>query len=277
MRFESRQSLNINYIKMNRLLALVIIVPFIYSCNKMEKSNFQEENQDPLILPVLWFQKSGEMKALYYQGYNIAKISLTEKLVKQKNTRPNAIVMDIDETVLDNSPVEAYQVIKNLPFSDSLWKRWVKKGIAEPCPGALEFTKFADSLKVDVFYVSNRDMPEEFTPTLRNLRLLGFPFADSVHLILKTDDSSKETRRKTLAEKYNILLLIGDNLADFNVIFDKRGNDFGFNAVKSNANKFGTDYIVLPNPMYGPWINTATSVQQGATLKEKILKALKSF
>jgi 5'-nucleotidase (lipoprotein e(P4) family) len=262
---------------MKRLLILVIIIPFLYCCNKQEKSNFQRENQDLLILSVLWYQKSGEMKALYYQGYNYAKMSLTEKLSRGRSTRSGAVVMDIDETLLDNSPVEAYQVINNMPFSDSLWKRWVKKCSAVPCPGALEFTKFADSLKVEVFYITNREMSEEYTPTLKNLRLLGFPFADSVHLVLKTDSSSKETRRKTIAEKYDILMLIGDNLADFNVIFEKRGNDFGLDAVKNNAKKFGIDYIILPNPMYGPWINAAVSGQDGVTMKEKILKSLKNF
>lgn len=264
-------------IRMKKLLLFTIIIILLCCCNEKPNKNAIQENQDKMILSVLWYQKSGEMKALYYQGYNIAKTSLLDKLGKTKSSRPGAVIMDIDETLLDNSPVEALQIINNMPFSDSLWIRWVKKCKAEPCPGALDFTKFADSLNVEVFYVTNRELPDELAPTIQNMKLLGFPYADTTHLVLKSDNSSKEPRRKTLAENYNILMLIGDNLADFNVIFDKRENDPGSDAVKQNSGKFGTDYIILPNPMYGPWINAAISNQPGITEKEKILNALKSF
>jgi len=235
------------------------------------------ESQDLLLLPVLWFQKSAEMKALYYQGYNVAERSLAEIIKNRSRSKPAAVVMDIDETVLDNSPSEVYLIEHNVPFSDETWKKWVDKASAEACPGALDFVKFAESQKVEVFYVTNRELPDELQPTLDNLKNTGFPFADSIHLVLKSNISSKETRRKTLSDKYDIVMLIGDNLADFDAVFDKRGEDLGFGTVDQTKEKFGTEFIILPNPMYGPWINAAIKDQPGETAREKILNALEGF
>ena len=116
-----------------------------------------------------------------------------------------------------------------------------------------------------------------FSRQLAILKALGFPDADTTHLVLKKGVSSKELRRKAIAEKYDILMLIGDNLADFDVVFDKRGEDLGFSAVSLNREKFGTEFIILPNPMYGPWINAAIKDQTGETVREKILNVLEGF
>jgi 5'-nucleotidase (lipoprotein e(P4) family) len=263
---------------MRRIFFLFFVAPFFFSCSiKRNVTNSLPENQDPLLLSVLWFQKSAEMQALYYQGYNIAKSSLTENLIKSGNSQPKAVIMDIDESILDNSPIEAFQVIENVRFSDSLWLAWVKKACARPLPGVLDFVKYAESKGVEIFYVSNRKSPEEYKPTWDNLLKMGFPFADSIHIILKTDIGSKETRRKAIAKKYDVLLLIGDNLADFDMVFDKRGDDLGFGAVKENMNKFGDKFILLPNPMYGPWINAAIKKAAGKSTREKIINSLQSF
>jgi 5'-nucleotidase (lipoprotein e(P4) family) len=262
---------------MKKIIILAIIT-LIASC-AVQKSEpvVVQDSQDQLLLSVLWFQKSAEMKALYFQGYNIAQKSLAEKIKDQTSSRPKAVVMDIDETVLDNSPSEVYLIENNVRFSDEIWKKWVNTVSAKACPGALEFTKFAEAVNVEVFYVTNRDMPEELEPTMKNLKDAGFPYADVKHLVLKTDASSKEARRKILAEKYDILLFIGDNLADFDAVFDKRGPDLGFGAVSENKNKFGKDFIILPNPMYGPWVNTALKDAEGTTTREKILNMLEGF
>ena len=263
---------------MRHIFFLFIIAPFFFSCSiKRNINSSLSENQDPLLLSVLWFQKSAEMQALYYQGYNIAKTSLTEKLVKSDNNLPKAVIMDIDENILDNSPVEAFQVIENVPFSDSLWLAWVKKACARPLPGVMDFVRYAESKGVEIFYVTNRKSPEEYEPTLNNLLGMGFPFADSIHIMLKTNVSSKEARRKALSEKYDVLLLIGDNLADFDEVFDKREDDLGFGAVRENMNKFGDRYIILPNPMYGPWINAAIKKAAGKSMREKLINTLQSF
>lgn len=260
---------------MKNIFIFSLFLSLFVSCrNKSADEKPLVDNQDHLLLSVLWFQSSAEMKALFYQGYNIAEKSLNEKLKKTKSKRKKAVILDIDETVLDNSPVEALQVINNTPFSDSLWLAWVKKVSADALPGSLEFIKFADSVGVEAFYVSNRSMKDEFEPTLQNLKAKGFPFADSLHLILKTDISSKEKRRVNISEHYDILMLIGDNMADFDQVFDDRNSDLGIGATDLNRQRFGTDFIILPNPMYGPWINAALNKQEG-TMREKLLKALR--
>jgi 5'-nucleotidase (lipoprotein e(P4) family) len=263
---------------MKKIAGIFLISILLFSCSvKPPAATTFAESQDLLLLPVLWFQKSAEMKALYYQGYNVAERSLAEILKNRSGNKPAAVVMDIDETVLDNSPSEVYLIEHNVPYSDEVWKKWVSRTSAQACPGALDFVKFTESQGVEVFYVTNRQLPDELQPTLVNMKNAGFPYADTTHLVLKSDISSKEIRRKTLSEKYDIVMLIGDNLADFNVVFDKRGEDLGSGAVYQNREKFGTEFIVLPNPMYGPWINAAVKNQPGETAREKILNALEGF
>lgn len=263
---------------MRKTIFLIFLLQILISCKvKNTVTSSSENNQDQLLLAVLWYQQSAEMQALYYQGYNIAKLSLEKKLAKSSNTKPQAVILDIDETVLDNSPVEAFQIKNNVIFSDSLWLTWVKKGSAEPLPGALDFIRFAESKGVEVFYVTNRKSPFEFEPTIMNLREKGFPYADSLHVVMKKDISSKEFRRKAIAEKYDILLLIGDNLADFDAVFENRNDSLGFEAVRNNKDEFGNRFIILPDPMYGPWIDAAVRSAPGKTVKDKILQTLRSF
>lgn len=263
---------------MRKIFFIPVILVLVISCNNKHLiMNSLPDNQDPLILSVLWFQKSPEMLAMYYQCYNNATKSLVEKLKSPVAKMPKAVVMDIDETILDNSPVEAVQVIKNIPYSDSLWKRWTDAAIAEPLPGALEFVLFAKSQGVEVFYVSNRTNKDALNSTLTNLKNKGFPFADTLHLVLKTTTSFKEERRKSIAADYDILLFIGDNIGDFDSVFDNRDNDLGIGAVTQNKNKFGDSFIILPNPMYGPWINASIKNIQGNTTRERYLKVLNTF
>jgi len=264
------------FIEMNRFFITIILVSMLASCKeKAVVETVIPENQDHLIASILWFQSSAEMQALFYQGYNAAKASLSDKIKKRDNKKPKAVIMDIDETILDNSPVETLQVKGNLAFSDSLWLAWVNKASAELLPGAKDFIRFADSVGVEVFYLSNRESKDEFLPTLNNLIAKGLPFADSIHLVLRDDLSSKEIRRGSIAEKYDILLLIGDNLADFDQIFDARGDDLGFGAVKNYSKKFGRDFIILPNPMYGPWMNASIKNLEDTTIRAKLIRALK--
>lgn len=258
---------------------IILLLAFLcYSCTVNRKNELSgTENQDNLLLSVLWYQKSAEMKALYLQGYNIAKKSLAEKIKTSDDGKPAAVVLDIDETILDNSPAEAYLIKNNVPFSDEIWKNWVSKAEAEACPGALEFTKYADSLGVEIFYITNREMPGELVPTIKNLKKLGFPSADEKHLVLKQGVSSKEERRNDINRDFRIVMLIGDNLADFDAVFDKRAGDLGFKSVYDNAWKFGSEFIILPNPMYGPWIDAATRDQDAPVLRERIIRSLNVF
>ncbi|MGB8357586.1 MAG: 5'-nucleotidase, lipoprotein e(P4) family [Bacteroidales bacterium] len=258
---------------------LIIVTGMIIlaSCGTVRNATVpQAETQDQLILATLWYQQSAEMKALYYQCYRNAGTALEENLKRADKSKPAAVVLDIDETVLDNSPYQGWQVIENKPFNDQDWHRWVDLAQAGPLPGAVEFTRYADSLGVEVFYISNRTVGE-MGPTLINLRAYGFADADSTHLLLKETSSSKIERREQLESVYDILVLIGDNLADHSGVYEKRGAGLGFEAVEADRNLFGTRYIILPNPMYGTWLNELMKQGEGATTRDKMVKMLKGF
>lgn len=200
---------------------------------------------------VLWQQTSGEYRALAFQAYNFARLSLKEALWEQANGKPNCVIVDVDETILDNSPFQGHEIKKGISFLPSDWTQWTSLATADTVPGALAFLKFAASKKVETFYVTNRE-EAEYAATLKNLQKFGFPNADEAHLIVKKTTSDKEPRRQKVLEKYNVLLLCGDNLSDFSNVFYREGKDTK-QQVDLAQHLFGTKFIVLPNPMYGDW------------------------
>jgi 5'-nucleotidase (lipoprotein e(P4) family) len=234
------------------------------------------DDQDHLLLATLWFQKSAEMRALYYQCFRSAKIALAENMAWAGRTKPAAVVLDIDETLLDNSPFQGWQVLEKKEFNNDDWFRWVELAQAKPLPGAVEFTRYADSLGVEVFYVSNRTV-QEMGPTIENMATWGFVNADSTHMLLKETTSSKVERRAHIENEFEIILLVGDNLADLSGAYEKRGTDFGFGTVDADRQLFGTKYIVLPNPMYGNWLNDLMRSAPGNNEREKLLHMLDRF
>ncbi len=230
-------------------------------------------------MSVAWYQHSAEMAALYYQGFNIAQQRLNEAINANKHTKPLAVVVDIDETMLDNSPFEA-MLITN---ADDLkgWYNWTAKATAKALPGSLAFAKYAQSNDVEIFFVTNRDDSERAV-TLKNLAEAGFPYATEDHLLTKSDlsystgnTSSKVGRRAKVSENHEIVLLIGDNLNDFSGEFEDRSVNNGKEAVLKNHEQFGQKFIVLPNPMYGAWEKPLYNYRDGLGDEEKT-KLLKS-
>src|SRR5205085_3155061 len=115
----------------------------------------------------------------------------------------------------------------------------------------------ANTRGVRVFYITNRKAAEK-EGTATNLRKLGFPNVNDETLLVRTDtnSSSKEPRRKSVAAKYRVVLLMGDNLNDFSEEFEKARTVSGrLAAAEQNKSQFGTRFIALPNPMYGDWEN----------------------
>lgn len=251
---------------MKKIFVLGIIITFLtVSCStKDEPAN----TQDHLIMSVLWYQKSAEMKALYHQSFNWAKYRVEQELQHQKADNKKAVIVDIDETMLDNSPFETNCIRTGKGFTKERWMKWTAKSSAKALPGAVDFSHFAESKNVEVFYISNRSV-DEFDVTLKNLQKENFAFADSSHLLLKSNTSSKKLRRQIVANDYEILLLIGDNLGDFSEIFEDRSNNYGFKKVEDNKDLFGKKFIVLPNPMYGAWESSIFDSDKQLTDKEK--------
>ena len=205
------------------------------------------------IAAVLWQQHSGEYRALTYQAFNLARMQLdimlkTDSVYK----KPLAIVTDIDETILDNSPYSGKQIELKEDYIPERWTEWVNEKKALPIPGALDFLNYAKSRGVEIFYISNRTTDQE-SATLQNLRSVGFPFADNAHLFLAEETSKKGKRRSSIEETHEILMFLGDNLSDFSTAFEGKSTANRNKSVDSLKNVFGNRFIVIPNAIYGDW------------------------
>jgi len=217
-------------------------------------------------------QRSAEYKALCYQAFNIAHTRI-EEFNRQRSPKPKAIMTDIDETILNNSPYQAHQLLQGKDYDPVSWKEWTAKGEADTVPGALKFLKYAATTGIEIFYVTNHE-EDEREGTLKNLKKFNFPNADDQHLLLKGNTSSKEPRKNSIAETHTIVLFMGDNMNDFSFLFEKKTSDERDKVADSFAGDFGNRFIVLPNPVYGDWESSLyhynyrlTSAQKDSVIK----------
>jgi 5'-nucleotidase (lipoprotein e(P4) family) len=239
--------------KRQNLLFNFLVFLIAISCIKTAEKPKSPGRNEYLTQSVLWYQHSVEMKALYYQAYNTARLMLDIYLKDSKSDKKKAVIVDIDETVLNNVKYEAWLILSDSQQSKYNWKQWVDTAIADTLPGALEFLRYAQTKGVEVFYISNRALAD-VASSVKNLQKFNFPNADEKHLIFKSDKSnSKEFRRKQVAKDYDIVLLCGDNLGDFSAAFDDRTGNKLTDSINTYKSLFGKKFIVLPNPMYGGW------------------------
>ncbi|MFZ2237193.1 MAG: HAD family acid phosphatase [Dokdonella sp.] len=223
---------------------------------------------------VAWTQTAIEHDMIYLQAYRDAGERLDQALADPtwdalssdergntslRNLKP-AVILDIDETALDNSPYQARLVLDGNSFDEFTWAQWCKEQKARAMPGAVEFARNADSKGVTVFYLSNRaaDLNDV---TLANLAKVGFPIkaGENVFLGLGTlvedceqNGSEKGCRRKLVAQNYRVLMQIGDQIGDFVDVLANTA-DGRKAAVAPYLNWVGERWFVLPNPTYGSW------------------------
>ncbi len=205
---------------------------------------------EALLNSTLWMQSSAEYRASALQTYALARRALDDALAESAS-QPPAVILDLDETALDNSRYAARQLVKGetFTFGDS-WTDWVNESAAAAVPGAVEFLQYAQSRGVTPFYITNR-MTRHEPATLVNLRKLGFPLSETEDTLLVRGDSStdKTARRQLVASRYRVLLYLGDAMGDF--------------PADGTVPRF-----VVPNPVYGSW--------ESATLKPAALPLLPS-
>jgi acid phosphatase len=220
-----------------------------------------------LLNAVLWMQRSVEYKAAAMAAFGLAQLRLDQALADRDWTAvvpkelsgpyqslPPAVILDVDETVLDNSGYQAWMAIKDTTFDPKTWTAYVNSVSSLAIAGAVEFARYADSKGVKVFYVSNRTAEEE-PATSKNLERLGFPMGGVVDTILTARErpdwgSAKGTRRAYITREYRVLLNLGDNLGDF--VDDYRGTEAERLAVlEQHKSRWGREWIMLPNPSYG--------------------------
>jgi 5'-nucleotidase (lipoprotein e(P4) family) len=217
----------------------------------------------------LYMQKAAEYRALAYQAFNLARWQLDadfdkknlKKLPKPERKRPRAVVVDIDETVLDNSPAQAYGIRNNIAFNSKDWYAWGEMRKAKAIPGAVDFLNFAVSKGVKVYYISNRDEVQK-QATIDNLKAVGFSDVSVENVMMRQTESTKEPRRTAVAEKYRIVLLVGDNLDDFSNVFERKSIADRFAEVEKARSEWGRRFIVLPNAMYGTWENAVYNYER---------------
>ncbi len=221
----------------------------------------------------LWMQSSVEYAGVTMGAYQLATVMLDRALADKSWTavpdeqganyadKPPAVILDVDETVLDNSKYQAWMVMNDKSFHPKTWGEFVNSVDSMPIPGSLEFTKYAASKGVKVFYVSNRtgDLEEA---TRKNLEKYGYPMGGNVDTVLLKaeipawESSKKSPRRLHVAKDYRVLLVMGDNFGDF--VDGYKGSLAERKALMDKTvSMWGTKWIVLPNPSYGSWESAA--------------------
>ncbi len=217
----------------------------------------------------LYLQRSAEYQASCLQAYRMAAEKLDAALKDPSWTAeetqkgdiaalPPAVILDIDETVLDNSPYYGQVVRKDAEFDLKQWNRWVVRAEAELIAGTADFIAAAQKAGVAVYFITNRDARLEGFTRL-NLERRGIaldPKVDTVLMLNETPDwkFDKTTRRAFVAQTHRILLNIGDNLNDFSPI--EKLDEAGRKELVARTGLFwGTRWFAIPNPGYGNWID----------------------
>ncbi|MFY2762673.1 5'-nucleotidase, lipoprotein e(P4) family [Arenimonas sp. MALMAid1274] len=221
---------------------------------------------------VAWVQTSVEFRLMAGQTYRSALYQLDraiktpdwDALLPEERVNPAtglkpAVIVDIDETVLDNSPYQARMVRDGTSYDETTWDAWVREEKAAPIPGALEFAQAAAARGVTIFYVSNRAAHLE-EATLANLRAAGFPIAGPEQFLglgffvegCEQQGSEKACRRQHVGRTHRVLMQFGDQLGDMvNILANTpEGRQ---QAIAPHLAWVGERWFVLPGPTYGSW------------------------
>jgi acid phosphatase len=261
-------------------LSLLIFTAFI--CLSCAQTRRTHEN----INSTLWVQTSAEFRVLSEQTYERAKEKLESAFVDPEWTAaieqvgevsdlPPAIIMDIDETILDNSPFAATLIKEQRSYNDALWASWVSRSQAQPLPGALEFATYARDKGVEVFFVTNR--AHETEPATRdNLDRLGFPLNHVRDTVLTKNEKpywgfDKTSRRQFVAQAFRILLIVGNEVNDFVSEANATPED-RIKIAGAYRSYWGEKWFLLPNPLYGSWEEALYGFDRGLSKADKLRK-----
>jgi 5'-nucleotidase (lipoprotein e(P4) family) len=235
---------------------------------------------------VLWTQTSIEHELIYRQIFASATRQLDTALAdptwdalalppRDLAGLPPAVVVDIDETVLDNVPLNARDILTNQVYSYDRWNTWVDQAKAQALPGAVEFLQAADKKGITVYYITNREH-SQVQATVNNLRLRGFPVAHNEQVLAASTPTGgceqagygKNCRRQWVASHARVLMLAGDSFGDFvqaehNTLADQR------KAAAPYLAWLGQRWFLLPNPTYGNWYSAPYGDQEKLPFERK--------
>jgi 5'-nucleotidase (lipoprotein e(P4) family) len=237
--------------------------------------------RDDRLDAILWQTTSAEYLVLAKSIYASAAMQLERALVDRHWTAapeqkenfqqlPPAVIMDIDETVLDTGRFQSELVKNHARFSTAVWRDWMTRNEPPPVAGALEFITLAQSRGITVFFVTNRDLATEPT-TRRHLSAAGIKLPDDVDTVLSANERpewgvDKGSRRRFVAQSYRVLMVFGDDLADFISEYRSPPSVRIRDALKYNF--WGTKWFMLPNPMYGSWEGALYDFRSGLSREE---------
>ncbi len=259
-------------------LFLLCVLSFLSACQSNSHRTIKEtQSSNNNLNSTLWLQNSAEFKASALQTYNTATKQLPAILADTQMSAalegttdyadlPAAIILDVDETILDNSPYQAQLIKNNKDFELSTWDEWVAFRSAKAIPGAVDFINAALQLNIRIIYLTNRECLQRSTAdlcpqkmdTLVNLKNVGITQVSIDDLMLKNEQadwtSEKQSRRVALAEDYRVLMLFGDDLGDFlpdvkNDITHQQRSEL----VQKYQQRWGHTWYVFGNPTYGSW------------------------
>ena len=263
---------------------LIATALFAISCSHSKPYVYHRQTNE-LLHSVLWVQRSAEYYAACETAYQSAANELERALsdtnwtaateqVPPYGKKPPAIIVDCDETVLDNSAYEARLILDKASYPNG-WDDWCCEENALAIPGAVEYLKAADRRGVAVFYVTNRGQNLDEC-TWRNLRAQGFPQTNTAEQVLSKGEredwgSDKTTRREYIARTHRIVQIAGDNLNDF--IGYKKTSEERDALAREHQSWWGSRWIMIPNPMYGDWeralLNYDNGLGDSLVLKKK--------
>ncbi|HEX8724438.1 MAG TPA: HAD family acid phosphatase [Gemmatimonadaceae bacterium] len=206
---------------------------------------------EPLSLGLRWVSRSAEYRALARQTYAGAAARL-EQLAPAVSTPRWGVILDADETVLDNSAYERRRAALDSDYTEPSWSAWVREMAAPAVPGAVAFTRRVHELGGRVIIVTNR-ADSLCGPTRGNLMQVG---VDADLVLCQAPGQPDKNPRFDAVQRGTaspalpplaILEWLGDNIRDFPHLTQASRADASALAL------FGRRYFVLPNPVYGSW------------------------
>ncbi|WP_038231400.1 5'-nucleotidase, lipoprotein e(P4) family [Vibrio sp. ER1A] len=239
--------------KLTAITGVVLAMGVSLSVNADTKTddNYQSVLAEQYTMALDYVQNSAEVKALYHQVFNMAQYQFDK--AEPKNGLKKAVIVDIDETMLDNSPYTGWQVMNQTSFSGKTWDKWNEARSAEATPGSVAFTHYINEHGGKIFYVSNRSN-KLLNATTDNMKALGFSGVSDNTVLLKTTTTVKGERFQHIKDMgYDVVAYIGDNINDFTDFGHGKTNTERSKFVERNADKFGMKFFILPNPLYGGW------------------------
>ena len=207
---------------------------------------FFANSQEDSVLPndVQWVIKSSEYQSICEQIYINAWISIRNRVASVDEP---VIIMDLDETILDNSQYQIDLFNKSEQYNPRSWNKWVKKEKAKLVPGSKDFIlRFKKIKGAKIIFLSNRDNTT-LMATKNNMKDLGIFFSDDIFLLRLDKDDTKINRREEVLLGKNrmkaygakkIIAYFGDAMGDF---------------PEDKNYMFGINKFIFPNPMYGKW------------------------